>query len=109
MLACRNTRPGVVQRWPTNRSPAVRSVRRWKPRSLTSKPGVVVLSAKPEVELAASVFARRSEQAAGSRPAMAHEQVSRGAIGTTLEAQVVDLEAGRGGAEREIGRASCRE
>src|SRR2546426_821621 len=42
MLACRNTRPGVVQRWPTNRSPAVRSVRRWKPRSLTSKPGVVV-------------------------------------------------------------------
>src|SRR5437763_245004 len=47
MLACRNTRPGFVQRWPTNRSPAVRSVRRWKPRSLTSKPGGVAPDLAP--------------------------------------------------------------
>src|SRR5213592_1540702 len=45
--------------------------------------------------------ARLPEHATRGRPAMAHEQVSRSAIGTTLEAQVVDLEAGRGGAQRE--------
>src|SRR4029077_18026498 len=45
--------------------------------------------------------ARLPEHPAGRRPAMADEQVSRSAIGTALEAQVVDLEARRGGAERE--------
>src|SRR5437773_340109 len=67
MLACRNTRPGFVQRWPTNRSPAVRSVRRWKPRSLTSKPGVVVLSANPQLELPPSLLMERSAATDGSR------------------------------------------
>src|SRR5439155_11337265 len=45
--------------------------------------------------------ARLPEHAARPGPAMAQEQVSRGAIGTALEAQVVDLEPGRSGAQRE--------
>src|SRR2546430_12623729 len=56
----KNTRPGVVQRWPTNRSPAVRSVQRWKPRSLTSKPVVVVLSANTQLELPPSLLMEKS-------------------------------------------------
>ena len=60
--ANRNSFPGLVQRCPRNAPTEIRSTRRWKPRSLTSYPGVVVLAATSQLVLPPSLLTPRSAE-----------------------------------------------
>src|SRR5438034_11486799 len=64
--ANRNSFPGLVQRCPRNAPTEIRSTRRWKPRSLTSYPGVVVLAATSQLVLPPSLLPPRSAEITAS-------------------------------------------